>query len=222
MVQTATLNFAMDAAWPLEDCEFIAIVQSQATKETFNAFKQGTIDLNVGFTASDTTVVKNTPVTFTNSTFGGYIGTPETYEWICPGTDSVVSYMKNPTFIYTAGGSFDVTLVVNRGGQIDTVVKPNYITVAFGVGMEEKGNVNVSVRPNPNNGEFTLELNSGKNIVADVTISNMLGNTVYELKNLNINGQFTRNIKLENAAPGAYFLTLRNGETKIIKQIIVN
>ncbi len=220
--QTVTLTFTMDAGWPLEDCEFIAFVQSQATKECFNTLKQGTIDLQTGFTASDTTVVKNTPVTFTNTTFGGYIGTPETYEWICPGTDSVVSYMKNPTFIYTTAGSFDVTLVVNRGGQIDTLVKPNYITVAFGVGMEEKGNVNVSVQPNPNHGEFTLSLNSGKNIVADLTIANMLGTTVYQLKNININGQFTRNIKLNNAAPGTYFLTLRNGENRIIKKIIVN
>lgn len=219
--QIVTLNFTMDAAWPLEDCEFIAFVQSQSSKECFNTKKRATIDLNVDFVANDTTVEKNAPVTFTNNTFGGYIGTPETYEWYCPGTDSVVSYMKNPTFIYTSGGTFDVTLIVNRGGQIDTVVKPNYITVSFPAGVEEKGNLDVSVRPNPNNGEFTLELNTGKNMVADLNITTMNGTVVYQLNGLAINGKLTRNISLQNAASGTYLLNLRSGDTKITKKIIV-
>jgi PKD repeat protein len=129
--------------------------------------------------------------------------------------------MKNPTFIYTSGGTFDVTLIVNRGGQIDTVVKPNYITVAFPAGIEEKANVNVNVRPNPSNGTFVLELNAAKSMVADVTITNMNGAVVYSLKNLAINGKLTRNITLDNASAGTYFLNLRSGETKITKKIIV-
>ncbi len=219
--QTATLNWTMDAAWPLEDCEFIAFVQSQSSKECFNAFKQATIDLNVDFTASETSIQKNDVVTFTNSTFGGYIGTPETYEWILPGTDIVTSTDKEPVATYINGGLFDVTLIVNRGGQIDTVVKTDYIDVAFGVGVEGKDNVNVSVRPNPSNGTFMLELNTGKSMVADITITNMTGTVVYSLTDLSINGQLTRNIRLENAAPGTYFLNLRSGETKITKKIIV-
>lgn len=219
--QTVTLNWTMNAAWPIEDCEFITFVQSQSSKECYNTFKRAAIDLNVDFAASDTTIERNTAVTFSNNTFGGYIGTPETYEWILPGTDIMSSTDKNPVATYTSGGIFDVTLVVNRGGQIDTVVKPNYMTVAFPAGISEKGNINVNVHPNPSNGEFTLDLNTGKSMVADVTITNMTGNVVYSLKDLTINGQLTRNIKLENAASGTYFLNLRSGDTKITKKLIV-
>ncbi len=52
--QTVTLNFTMNAAWPLEDCEFIALVQSQSSKEVYNAYKRGTIDLTVDFEADTT------------------------------------------------------------------------------------------------------------------------------------------------------------------------
>lgn len=220
-VQTVTLNFSMQPSWPLEDCEFIAFVQSQSTKECFNTKKRGTIDLTVEFEASATAIEKNTQVTFTNNTFGGYIGTPETYEWILPGTDIVSSTDENPVATYTQLGTFDVTLIVNRGSQIDTVVKPGYITVSPGVGMEEKGNVSMTVSPNPSNGAFKLEVNSATNRVADLTITTLSGSTVYELKNLTINGKMTRDIRLENAVPGTYILTLSSGEGKTIQKVIV-
>jgi len=220
-VQTATLNFTMDAAWPLADCEFIATVQSVSTKECFNTFKRATVDLNVAFASNDTNIVHNDAATFTNLTSGGYIGTPETYLWVLPGTDSLNSVVKNPVVHYTSVGTFDVTLIVNRGGQIDTLVKPNFVTVSGGVGINEKNNLNVSVSPNPNNGEFTLEMNSGKSMVADLKITNMTGVTVYQLNGLAINGQLTRQIKLENAAAGTYFLTVRNGETNVVKKIVI-
>lgn len=219
-VQTVTLNFTMNSAWPLEDCEFIALVQSQSSKEVYNAYKRGTIDLTVDFEADTTEFFKDTPVTFTNNTIGGYIGTPETYQWLLPGTDILVSEEKNPVATYTTVGTYDVTLIVDRGGQIDTVVKPNYITVSPGVGVEENDVIGVVVRPNPSNGAFTLDLSSGKNLDATLTITNMNGNTVYK-DNLLINGKLTRNIKLENAASGAYFLNISSGDSKIIKKIIV-
>lgn len=219
-VQVVTLNFTMNSAWPLEDCEFITFVQSQSSKEVYNAYKRGTIDLTLEFEADTTEFYKDTPVTFTNNTFGGYIGTPETYQWLLPGTDSLVSEMKNPTVTYTTVGTYDVTLIVDRGGQIDTLVKPNYITVSPGVGIVEKENIGVVIRPNPNNGIFTVDLSSATNMEATLTVTNMNGSTVFS-DQININGQTTRTIQIENATPGTYFLNISSGDSKVVKKIVV-
>jgi PKD repeat protein len=143
--QTVTLNFTMDALWPLEDCEFVAAFQDKDAGQgmmtgttsgypikafkIYQAIKRGVIDLHVDFTASSTTVAKDGSVTFTNTTSGGYIGVPEIYQWTFPGGTPYTSTDKNPTVVYSECGPHDVQLIVNRGGQIDTLTKTNYIQV---------------------------------------------------------------------------------------------
>jgi len=144
-VQTVVLNFDMNPAWPIEDCEFIALLQNKTpgqgimtgnppyntlTKwEALQTIKRGVIDLNVDFAASVTEVDKFTQVSFTNNTTGGYIGTSETYLWLFPGANPATSTDENPTTFYNDCGTHDVSLIVNRGGQIDTLVKTAYIHV---------------------------------------------------------------------------------------------
>ncbi|TSA24693.1 MAG: T9SS C-terminal target domain-containing protein [Bacteroidetes bacterium] len=150
-VQTVDLSFTMDAALPVEDCEFIAILQNKTPGQgnipgpypvkrwqVYQTIKRGVIDLTPGFTASATQVDKYSQVTFTNETSGGYIGVPETYEWHFPGANPETSTVKNPTTFYTDCGAHDVTLIVDRGGQVETLVKEMYIMVG------PSGNINSS------------------------------------------------------------------------------
>ncbi len=128
--QVVTLNFNMAPAWPLEDCEFIALVQSQGAKEVYNCIKQGTIDLTPDFTANITQIEPGETVTFTNSTFGGYIGVPDnTYLWSFPGGNPNTSTLENPVVTYSECGFHDVTLTVERGGQTKTLTRSQFITV---------------------------------------------------------------------------------------------
>jgi PKD repeat protein len=143
-IQTVELDVTLDASWPIEDCEFIAILQNKTpgqgtipgtspytlTKwEVYQSVKRGVIDLFVDFSASDTEIGKGETVDFTNLTSGGYIGVPETYDWSFPGGTPMFSSAKNPTVTYNNCGPHDVTLIVDRGGQIDTVMKTHYIQV---------------------------------------------------------------------------------------------
>ena len=150
-VQTVTLNFAMDSSWPLTDCEFIASFQDKDAGQgnqygtaggypikkfkIYQTIKRGVIDLTPGFNASATNVPMNGSVTFTNATVGGYIGTPETFQWNFPGATPDTSTATNPTVVYTACGPHDVMLIVNNGGQIDTLTKSLYITVGPVINM---------------------------------------------------------------------------------------
>lgn len=221
-IQVVTLNFSIDPSWPVEDCEFVAFLQSDTYKEIYNASKRALVDLNVDFTASATQVIKNTQVTFTNGTTGGYIDALETYQWQFPGAQPATSTDKNPTVMYKQVGTWDVTLIVDRGGQIDTLVKTDYITVDAPVAINpgEGNNLSASIFPNPNNGSFNLELKSLKNLRADIQIVNNLGSVLYEENGIQINGELHKNFNL-NLGGGIYFLVIRSGSEKTIQKLFI-
>jgi PKD repeat protein len=305
----------MSTKWKIENCEFIAFLQDmtagqgnqQGTTAPYiikkypilNAIKRGTIDLTPDFTVSSTNVDKGVPVTFTNTTTGGYIGVPETYSWIFQGGTPSTSTDKNPVVTYNDCGTYDVTLIVNRGGQIDTLTRTAFMQVGplvnvaatpgltacwyqtitldattagataylwspggettptidvtfaqYGLGAhdftvtvtgggcdivktvstyldactgvaEKSKDVTVSVFPNPSSGIFTLELNSVKSLVADLSIMNNLGMIVFKENNIDINGKTMKSLNLSGLSSGMYLLTLQNGEMKISQKILI-
>jgi len=151
--QIVTLNFNMAPTWPLEDCEFIALVQSQGAKEVYNCIKQGSINLTPDFTANLTQVEPGGTVTFTNATVGGYIGVPDnTYLWSFPGGEPSTSTLENPVVTYSECGFHDVSLTVERGGQTETITKSQFITVGPPVAITALPNDTVC-----NNQSITLD-----------------------------------------------------------------
>jgi len=232
-VQTVTLNFSMSAAWPLADCEFIAFLQNKDAGQgnitsglkkfaVYQTAKKGTVDLDVEFTPSVTSINKGESVTFTNGTNGGFIGVPETYQWTFNGGTPTASTDTNPVVQYNTSGEFDVQLIVNRGGQIDTLTKPLLIKVAFDVGVKEQAGNQILVSPNPSNGTFKLAFNVANSFVSDLYISNQAGKIVYSESNLSISNNLTKTIKTYGLPSGEYFLTVQNGDKKLVKKIIIN
>ncbi len=238
-VKTVTLNFTMDAAWPLADCEFITFLQNMDTGqglqqgtnatnpikkyEILNGIKRGTIDLTPDFSASSTSVTTNNPVTFTNATTGGYIGVPETYEWIFQGGTPVSSFDKNPVVTYTEKGVFDATLIVTRGGQIDTLVKPGYITASYAVGMQENQTIiTTRVSPNPSTGLITLDVYSGKTLNVNISVVNAINVPVYQENNISFTNRLTKTIDLSSVARGIYFVVVEQEGNKTVKKVVIN
>ena len=238
-VQTVTLNFTMNTAWPLADCEFVTFLQNmdagqglqQGTTATYpmkkyatlNGIKRATIDLLPDFSASSTNVITNTPVTFTNATTGGYIGVPETYEWIFPGGTPVSSFDKDPIVSYADHGTYDVTLIVNRGGQIDTLVKPGYITANFPVGIQENQTViSTRISPNPCKDVLTLDIYCGKTVTVNVSVINSINIPVYQENGLTFSNRLTKKIDLSSIAKGIYFVVVEQDGNKTVKKVIVN
>ncbi len=221
-IQTVTLTFSMDPAWPLEDCEFVAFLQSDLYKEIYQTIKRAVIDLEVAFDASATQIEKNTPVTFTNGTSGGYIGVPETYEWLFPGADPATSTDASPTVTYTEVGTFDVTLIVNRGGQIDTLVKQDLITVDAPVFIfpDSEKTVSASIYPNPSNGHFILELNTTQQTNINLQIVNSLGSLVYEETGIQVNRKLMKEFNL-NLSDGVYFIVIHTGSEKSLQKLLI-
>ncbi len=307
-IQTVTLNFTLQSNWVEEHIEFIAALQNYEpgqsggsyVKEILQCIKQGAIDLAVDFTASETYIDKNTEVTFTSDVTGGYQGpVPVEYEWFLPGAEPDYSTEENPTVTYTQCGTFDATLILDKGGQIDTVLKEGYMQVGplpniisnpgdtvcwytpitldatnpdavfylwepggettpsitvlssvYGmgshtftvtltsaggcenagthtiyfdecVGIDEKtASFDVSVFPNPNSGEFILELNTERSTQLDIQVINTLNAIVYEKNGIAVNGKIQKHINLDLRS-GIYFLTVRNGKEKIVQKLFI-
>ncbi len=238
-VQTVTLNFTMDAAWPIEDCEFIAALQDKDAGQgnqtgttsgypikaykVIQTIKQGAIDLTPEFSAPSTSILINTPVTFTNATTGGYIGVPETYEWLFPGGTPSTSTDKNPVVSYADQGTYDVSLIVNRGGQIDTLTKTAYMQVSYPVGIQENQTIIATkVSPNPSNGIFTLDVYCGKNVTVNVSVINAINVPVYQENGISFINKLTKNIDLSTVAKGIYFVVVEQEGNKTVKKVIIN
>jgi PKD repeat protein len=312
--QVVTLNFTMDAAWPIADCEFIAMLQDKDSGQgnipgggtspikkwvVYNSIKRGVIDLVCDFAASQTAPPLNGSVTFTCDVTGGYIGTNETYEWSFPGGTPATSTDANPVVQYAECGAHDVTLIVNRGGQIDTVYKEKYIQVGtivnvlaipndtvpeinsitldattagatylwapggettptitidgtvVGVGShyyavtvntpdgcsqyiislvvftpytgfaQKNNEMSTVLFPNPNNGKFTLEMNSLLPQNINIEISNSMGMKVYSENGISFSGKLVKPINLNKISVGVYYMSIRNSGKNIVQKFLV-
>ena len=218
-----TMNFSLDASWPPEDCEIIAFVEDMTGKEVINGMKRAVIDLLPEFSADETSVLINQPVTFTNATTGGYIDAPETYQWLFPGATPDTSSQKNPTIAFADSGHYDVTLIVNRGGQIDTLTKTQYIEVNYPVGVQENMTlVKTQITPNPSNGLFTLDIYSGKTVNVNISVVNSINIPVYQESGISFTNRYTKKIDLNNVAKGIYFVIVEAEGNKTVKKVIIN
>ncbi|HSN61000.1 MAG TPA: PKD domain-containing protein, partial [Ferruginibacter sp.] len=86
---------------------------------------------SVNFSASTLTGCFPLPVQFTNASTAGS-GTISSYLWDFGDGNS--SALPNPTHIYTASGTYNVSLqIVNSNGCIKTLTRTNYINISSGV-----------------------------------------------------------------------------------------
>lgn len=77
------------------------------------------------FTGNPTTIVAGQSVAFTDLSTNG----PTSWAWTFQGGTPASSTAQNPTVLYTAPGTFDVTLVASNASGSDTEIKTGYITV---------------------------------------------------------------------------------------------
>ncbi|WP_417859778.1 reprolysin-like metallopeptidase [Winogradskyella sediminis] len=79
----------------------------------------------------------------------------------------------------------------------------------------------LSIYPNPNNGEFNIEFNSKSGEAISVAVYDIRGRSIYA-KNYDSVGRFNEAIQLNNAQSGVYLLTIIDGTQKVTKKIIVD
>ena len=125
--------------------------------------------------------------------------------------DGGTSTIKNPYHTYSDNGYYTVSLTATNSYGNDNETKPNYIYV-HGVGIEEISSKYITkIYPNPTKDKLNIEFTDNINKIEKITLSNMLGQTVYTIKGKKIN---TKNfvIDLSDYKSGVYYLNIRTKE----------
>jgi hypothetical protein len=86
---------------------------------------------------------------------------------------------------------------------------------------EEQELNNLSIYPNPNNGEFHIGFDSSSGEAITVKVYDIRGRVIYTKLYTSV-GRFDEVISLNNTQSGVYLLTLSDGPLKVTKKIIVD
>jgi len=78
----------------------------------------------------------------------------------------------------------------------------------------------VSVFPNPNTGQFSIELNGENDEMINLRVYNSIGNIVYELENIKIDQSYSETLNLD-VEQGIYYLRIEGSELLLNKKIII-
>ncbi|MBL4657754.1 MAG: T9SS type A sorting domain-containing protein, partial [Flavobacteriales bacterium] len=102
-------------------------------------------------------------------------------------------------------------------------VQTEQVTIAAGVDAigEIANDVVFKIYPNPNTGQFIVELNNLNNEVYQLEIRNILGQVTFSENVNEKNGNFYQQVDLTSSETGVYFISLTNDEGKITKKLVV-
>ncbi len=204
-----------------------------STNDSLTVTAGGTYTLDVldaCGSGSETVVIEENDVpaadfTWTNSYVTGQFtnattlaGSNATYAWDF-GDGSGTSSDENPSYVYSAAGTYYVTLTVTNACGTNTFGDSVTLTT---VGLEEiAGLGTIAVYPNPSNGIFQLDVNFNEAANLDIVVVDMLGKEV-AMKQINAaNGIHSDVIDLTTDAPGVYFLKVISDNNTISTHVLV-
>lgn len=92
-----------------------------------------------------------------------------------------------------------------------------------GIGIEEELDVNsMRIYPNPNNGIFSIDINSTVNSEYTLKVVDIAGKMIFD-RNINVvAGQNTLDINIDNIESGSYNIIITNGENSFTKHLVIN
>lgn len=127
------------------------------------------------------------------------------------------SSQENPTHIYGEIGNFKVELTVENRCNSSVYSKDVIIST---IGIEEIGNEDFNIFPNPNSGEFVLSSFGNFGNKVKVRISDIYGKLIFEDKNIKRNQNGNLRININNKVSGTYFIEIMGEKHRKIKKII--
>jgi hypothetical protein len=90
-----------------------------------------------------------------------------------------------------------------------------------GLGFEELNVYQLSVYPNPSQGEFSVSFNASITEAYTIKVYDEVGRLVYNENIENQNGQYIKEVKLGEVASGIYNVTLSNGSNEVTRKVVV-
>lgn len=163
---------------------------------------------------SDMVIVCPTPIfiilngrIYANNGFSNYVWTYNGQLMVGQNTNSVLP---------VGPGLYEVTFTA-----YDCTVQGSYpYLITLGLEESRSTSPSMSIRPVPNNGDFTIEcrgVNAGE---AHLRITDMTGRTVHTRQLGRMPSELLLNVHL-NVSPGAYFVELLGAGTRVVQRVVV-
>ncbi len=130
-------------------------------------------------------------------------GNPLAWKWYFGDGDS--SGLQSPNHTYNSNGMYQVTLIVSDNCGSDTLTVTLYVDCIENRNEQVAPGYSMLVFPNPNSGEFTVEIRGGNNEIGNLSVHNVLGQLIGEYP-VQIPG--IQKINLNSQAAGVYGITL--------------
>jgi hypothetical protein len=119
------------------------------------------------------------------------------------------------------GNSSDTYFVdVTASGCLGTDTIAVNFTDPVGI-PEHLGKLNVTVTPNPSNGQFRLDVTSAADKRFDLSIVSILGTVVYDLQDMALSGKYTSKIEVPGLHDGVYYIVVTTQNDKVTKKIVI-
>jgi hypothetical protein len=129
-----------------------------------------------------------------------------TYEWqlrsMC--TEDTSAFVKGPDFTTTASFAFSSTTSAITGNKLP-------------------GNIHVQIMPNPNKGNFTIQLQlPAKAAITTLALYNSMGEKVWQQDAGRISGAVYKNISLQDQlSPGIYMMVIQRNDVRLEQKLSV-
>ena len=151
-------------------------------------------------------------------TLNGTILNAQSYLWE-PGGQTTAMITLDPQVVGLGAHIYTVTAT-----DIDGCSNTDSITVVFEdcTGIPVNGTIpGISIYPNPNHGNFVLQLVSGMSELTDVTITDPFGKVVYSEKFRTNEGLNSKEIRLTDVAAGIYCVSIRTDKQNLSRKFIL-
>jgi hypothetical protein len=100
-------------------------------------------------------------------------------------------------------------------------ILPEMQCAVTGINNNSVLNANISLHPNPSNGLVNIIATLPNAQSLEISIHNSIGQLISETKHSGVTNNVF-NVDMNNYANGVYFVTINNGQEKIVKRLILN
>jgi len=94
-------------------------------------------------------------------------------------------------------------------------------TYSMIVSVNANENIITRVYPNPNKGNFIIDIKTFNDDKVDIKVMNILGSCVYEENNVSLQNSYKTNVNLEGFNSGVYFVIIQSKESRTVKKLII-
>ena len=120
--------------------------------------------------------------------------------------------------VYTPDKSGKYTVIATLSGCSSALSNEIYFIMTA---IEKHRQLHVKVYPVPNDGKFRVYLNSGETERISLSVMNALGQKIYELSGIELNGDKQQTIDLRPVPPGVYTLVIEGENLKVVRKVVV-